>query len=363
MYSVTIIFLLVTLLANSTADDGSISTSNYVYIGQPDSERKLFFASISELPWFDGMDNCNVHGFIPGRISDEMQHSFIKNFLQTTTLFPQGPGSLWLPATDHIEEGTFRWLENYGEVNVGTRSEGMPSGNRSANCLLINQDGLYREDSCHAYVPHHVLCEVPLLKYARPEADKTYYSKLGDKLAGVGGPSSIIPTDQSLVKIGRVGNIRYFVDEDPSDTKGWLENWDLCHENAMRLAAPESMEEYYFLRNYSMREEMAGRWNLFHIGASDILSVSCGKGNTYPRWVHNGNAVTSDPNLVDAGHSHRFSHHNSWDGNDARRRCLPARRLLRASPRLSILLDLQSRKPGFKAVPSSAVLESRANGV
>lgn len=38
------------------------------------------------------MDNCNVHGFIPGRISDEMQHSFIKNFLQTTTLFPQGPG-------------------------------------------------------------------------------------------------------------------------------------------------------------------------------------------------------------------------------------------------------------------------------
>jgi len=75
-------------------------------------------------------------------------------------------GSVWLPATDYLQEGTFRWLLNNEEVTSGPWEEGMPSGNRSANCLAMNRDGVYKEGPCgreNHDMMFHTLCELPTL--------------------------------------------------------------------------------------------------------------------------------------------------------------------------------------------------------
>ncbi|OXA42829.1 Ribulose bisphosphate carboxylase small chain, chloroplastic, partial [Folsomia candida] len=160
--------------------------------------------------------------------------------------------SLWLPATDHVEEGTFRWLENYEEVLVGNWSAGTPSRNRSVNCLALNQDGFYVEESCTSWdIRYHTLCELPMFRWGKEEGGRTNGVEILSKFQG-------IPSIQSLVEIGGVGNKRYFVDENPPEEgRLWTGSWDFCHEHDLRMAAPESMEELYFLTNYSKQENDA----------------------------------------------------------------------------------------------------------
>jgi len=131
-------------------------------------------------------------------------------------------GSVWLPATDYIQEGTFRWLLNNEEVTSGPWEEGMPSGNRSANCLAMNRDGVYMEGPCGGQLHNmmfHTLCELPTLVWSDSQQfiPQQHKSTIIEDKNSVG---TVIFQKSSqgataLNPIGGVGSKLFFVTESP----------------------------------------------------------------------------------------------------------------------------------------------------
>jgi hypothetical protein len=118
-------------------------------------------------------------------------------------------GSFWVAATDHRNEGQFQWWSDMSDVNVGTWKEGMPSGNRSKNCLIITSDGFWEEAECSE--SQYFLCETPFLQsLLTAEDDYTEPKQIGRSFE----PEQLnIPISRRLTPIGGVGNKLYFVDD------------------------------------------------------------------------------------------------------------------------------------------------------
>lgn len=105
---------------------------------------------------------------------------------------------------------------NMKEV-VGSWAPGMPSMNRSANCLAINRFGQFMEESCHSSGRnYHTLCAAENFHYGIRDV-----SDINDfKNATTSNHETIINNDlihqeqlASLRHIGQVGNVMYFVDD------------------------------------------------------------------------------------------------------------------------------------------------------
>jgi len=129
---------------------------------------------------------------------------------------------VWLPAADYLQEGTFRWLLNNEEVTSGPWEEGMPSGNRSANCLAINRDGVYMDRPCGGQyhdMMFHTLCELPTLVHNDnqlfiPEPTLHKSAIIEDKNS-VDRPILHSLGIKALKPIGGVGSKLFFVNESP----------------------------------------------------------------------------------------------------------------------------------------------------
>lgn len=123
---------------------------------------------------------------------------------------------LWLPASDHRREGTFQWMWNMKEVAVGSWAPGMPSVNRTANCLAINRFGHFMEESCHSSGRrYHTLCEAKNFDY-RNRDDSDIRIKQNNFSNAIINDDAEINNQliheqrQTLTLIGNVGNIMYF---------------------------------------------------------------------------------------------------------------------------------------------------------
>lgn len=128
---------------------------------------------------------------------------------------------LWLPATDHRREGTFQWMWNLEEVTVGSWAPGMPSMNRTANCLAINRYGQFMEESCHnSGRTYYTLCVAGNFNYESRDVPDIKANHNDPNNPNIGSRETIINSqfiDQerpaSLQLIGQVGNVMYFADD------------------------------------------------------------------------------------------------------------------------------------------------------
>lgn len=67
---------------------------------------------------------------------------------------------------------------------------------------------------------------------------------------------------------------------------------DLCHGAGMRLASPEQPDQFNFIQEFAVQEDM-----IYHLGGTDRLSVSCAKSNTEFRWFYSGNRIANQTNF------------------------------------------------------------------
>ncbi|XP_021960788.1 uncharacterized protein LOC110856609 [Folsomia candida] len=284
---------LVQLISGSETDVGGGVADNRqngyeIFVGK--GSTSLYFILQTRGDWMYALNYCHTHNFAPGRISTERDFEIVSNFIKSNGL-PEANQSIWLPATDHGNEGTFRWLDRFDEVTVGNWSGGAPSGDRSLNCLKINSDGLYQDDSCErGRRAHYALCAIENMHYN--DQDNNYVQTAPKKLTDLSEDEI-----RGLRPIGDVANKLYYVDDTEIMEKSWLDGVDFCHENGMRIASPETVEEINFLENFANEEANAGRDALFHIGATDMMSMSCSRGNTKFRLFGSGKDVISGTGL------------------------------------------------------------------
>lgn len=126
---------------------------------------------------------------------------------------------LWLPATDHRREGTFQWMWNMKEVDVGSWAPGMPSINRTANCLAMNRFGHFMEEPCsNSGRYYHTLCEAQNFYHEKRDVSDVKINHNNFNNAIINNNDAEVSNQlvdqqlQSLTLIGMVGNIIYFAD-------------------------------------------------------------------------------------------------------------------------------------------------------
>ncbi len=104
-------------------------------------------------------------------------------------------------------------------VGVGSWAPGMPSTNRSANCLVINRYGNFMEEACHSSGRYyHTLCEAQSFYHGHPgEPDVSdikisYDDNQDDDDDATINDELFKEQRQAFFLIGTVGNTMYFAD-------------------------------------------------------------------------------------------------------------------------------------------------------
>lgn len=109
---------------------------------------------------------------------------------------------------------------NMKEVAVGAWAPGMPSINRTANCLAINRFGHFMEESCYkSGRRYYTLCEAQTFDHgiiSDIEINRSDFNnaKINDHNAETETDNQLIQQQlQALTPIGTVGNRTYFADD------------------------------------------------------------------------------------------------------------------------------------------------------
>ncbi|KAG4075760.1 hypothetical protein HA402_003586 [Bradysia odoriphaga] len=262
-----------------------------VYVGI--TYDKAFFTVPSRYSWQESLDMCLLNGWTAASVNTHLENEIVSNFLNSSSYFsdiPTEDRAFWIPATDFEDEGNFTWIQTRQIPEFSNWAENGTLYNRSRNCAIIRSNGEWSDEVCSGSYDgelHIPLCEITLINYRNVRVDDTDLT-----------PSPIpklTPTaefNETWETYGPVNGKLYYADRSFREDR-WAVSRTTCHENGLRLATTETIEEIDFVANMSMSFYMQNQTNyLINLGGSSILTHECGISTTRFYWHHSG--VTFD---------------------------------------------------------------------